>query len=126
VADPDEWQAGEAIVVEARGAPVIPTPDTNGAICPNVVIAGYIATLTVAPDGAPTLTGTSPTLLCSVVVGACASREKTGVDEANGAEGHVTVARPRSTTPSARHQVENRWNMLLQATPRHDETMVAY
>ena len=32
------------------------------------------------------------------------------------AEGHVVVARPRSTTLSARHQVENRWYMLTQAT----------
>ena len=45
--------------------------------------------------------------LNDVVVPACA------------AEGHVTVARPRSTTLSARHQVENRWNMLLQATWGH-------
>jgi hypothetical protein len=39
-----------------------------------------------------------------------------GVVAACAAEGHVTVARLRSTTLSARHQVENRWNMLLQAT----------
>ncbi len=43
-------------------------------------------------------------------------RVKEGVVEACAAEGHVTVARLRSTTLSARHQVENRWNMLLQAT----------
>jgi len=40
------------------------------------------------------------------------------VGEAHEAEGHVTVARLRSTTPSARHQVENRWNMIPKAT-RH-------
>jgi hypothetical protein len=45
--------------------------------------------------------------LNDVVVRACA------------AEGHVTVARQRSTTLSARHQVVNRWNMLLQATCGH-------
>ena len=39
-----------------------------------------------------------------------------GVVPACAAEGHVTVARLRSTTLSARHQVGNRWNMLLQAT----------
>jgi hypothetical protein len=52
-----------------------------------------------------------------VAVAVCASRVKVVLDdgdvEASAAEGHVTVARPRSTTPSARHQVENRWNMLL-------------
>ena len=41
---------------------------------------------------------------------------KCGVVLAPEAEGHVTVARLRSTTLSARHQVVNRWDMLLQAT----------
>jgi hypothetical protein len=44
---------------------------------------------------------------------------KGGVAEAHAAEGHVTVARLSSTTTSARHQVENRWNMLSKATRRH-------
>jgi len=48
--------------------------------------------------------------LNEVVVPACA------------AEGHVTAARLSSTTLSARHQVENRWNMLLQATCAHART----
>jgi hypothetical protein len=39
-----------------------------------------------------------------------------GVVLALAAEGHVTVARLRSTTLSARHQVGNRWTMQLQAT----------
>ncbi len=42
--------------------------------------------------------------------------ENAGVAAACAAEGHVSVARPRSTTLSARHQVENWWNMLTQAT----------
>ena len=41
---------------------------------------------------------------------------KVAVGVACAAEGHVTVARLRSTTLSARHQVGNRWDMLLQAT----------
>ncbi len=44
------------------------------------------------------------------------STVKTGVVAALEAEGHVIVARPRSTTLSARHQVEKRWNMQTQAT----------
>ena len=39
-----------------------------------------------------------------------------GVVPARAAEGHVTVARLRSTTLSARHQVVNRWDMPSQAT----------
>ena len=42
--------------------------------------------------------------------------ENETVVEACAAEGHVTVARLSSTTKSARHQVENRWNMHSQAT----------
>ena len=36
-----------------------------------------------------------------------------GVVSAHEAEGHVTVARLRSTTLSARHQVVNRWDIAL-------------
>ena len=41
---------------------------------------------------------------------------KEGVVPARAAVGHAIVARQRSTTLSARHQVVNRWDMLLQAT----------
>jgi hypothetical protein len=41
---------------------------------------------------------------------------KEGVVPARAAVGHAIVARQRSTTLSARHQVENRWNMLSQST----------
>ena len=48
----------------------------------------------------------------------------TGVARACVAEGHATAARLRSTTLSARHQVENRWNIALlgylRSTPLHD------
>ena len=48
----------------------------------------------------------------------------TGVARACVAEGHATAARLRSTTQSARHQVENRWNIALlgylRSTPLHD------
>ena len=45
---------------------------------------------------------------------------KVGVVPARAAEGHVTVARQRSTTLSARHQVENRWNMRFTGYLRAD------
>jgi hypothetical protein len=48
----------------------------------------------------------------SVAVASWWMMVKDGEGAAHEAEGHVTVARPRSTTPSARHQVESRWNML--------------
>jgi hypothetical protein len=41
---------------------------------------------------------------------------KEGVVPALAAVGHAIVARQRSTTLSARHQVENRWNIHPQAT----------
>jgi hypothetical protein len=41
---------------------------------------------------------------------------KEGVAAARAAVGHAIVARQRSTTLSARHQVENRWNMQAQDT----------
>jgi hypothetical protein len=44
------------------------------------------------------------------------SSVKEGVVPARATVGHAIVARQRSTTLSARHQVENRWNMLQQRT----------
>jgi hypothetical protein len=52
----------------------------------------------------------------SCTTGFWCTKENEGVDSACAAEGHVTAARLRSTTLSARHQVENRWNILVQAT----------
>jgi hypothetical protein len=40
------------------------------------------------------------------------TRLKRGVGEAPEAEGHVTVARLKRTTPSARHQFGSRSNMI--------------
>ena len=45
---------------------------------------------------------------------------KEGVAPARAAVGHAIVARQRSTTLSARHQVENRWNMRSQRYLRAD------
>jgi hypothetical protein len=48
-----------------------------------------------------------------------------GVVSAHEAEGHVTVARLRSTTPSARHQVVNRWDIALTGYLRVSATLGA-
>jgi hypothetical protein len=52
----------------------------------------------------------------TVATGSWCTIVKEGVASARAAVGHAIVARQRSTTLSARHQVENRWNMLQQAT----------
>ena len=49
-----------------------------------------------------------------------------GVARACVAEGHATAARLRSTTLSARHQVENRWNIALLGYLRSPPLHVAY
>jgi len=53
------------------------------------------------------------------------SSVKVGVVPARAAAGHAIVARQRSTTLSARHQVENRWNMLAQGYLRATITFAA-
>jgi hypothetical protein len=51
-----------------------------------------------------------------VATGSWWSSVKKGVVSACAAVGHAIVARQRSTTLSARHQVENRWNIHRKAT----------
>jgi len=52
----------------------------------------------------------------TVATASWCSKVKEAVASARATVGHAIVARQRSTTLSARHQVENRWNMLSQRT----------
>jgi hypothetical protein len=98
----------------------VPAPETTALIAEAVMSAGKISTFALAVVFAGERR--SVVAKCKMPCGerfASASwctTVKPGVVSAHEAEGHVTVARLRSTTLSARHQVVNRWDMQVQAT----------
>jgi hypothetical protein len=64
-------------------------------------------------------------LVVRVATGLWWAMRNCGVVPAHEAEGHVTVARLRSTTLSARHQVVNRWDIALTGYLRAGATLGA-
>jgi hypothetical protein len=99
---------------------VVPIPATMGASWDRSIIRGKIVTR--ARDEVPWGDVESVMAKCEVPLAETVATAswwrsvKEGVVAACAAVGHAIVARQRSTTLSARHQVENRWNMLSQST----------
>ena len=77
-----------------------------------------VITVRVVPNRAPPLGA-------RVATGLWWAMTNRGVVSAHEAEGHVTVARLRSTTLSARHQVVNRWDIALTGYLRASTTLGA-
>jgi hypothetical protein len=110
-------------VVEATALIGEPAPSTMGVIWERSTILGKSEIFTLAlrwGAGSSNVTRSRAVpRLESVAQASWCKTPKDDVVPACAAEGHVTVARLRSTTLSARHQVGNRWNMRLQATCGH-------
>jgi hypothetical protein len=101
------------LALEMAGVPGLVLA-TTAPICPRTLSGANRVTDTDEAPGAATWRCTTPVPTDDIVVtGSCWRTVIVAVVEANEAEGHVTVARLRSTTTSARHQVENRWCMPL-------------
>jgi hypothetical protein len=92
-------------------------PSTIGAIWLRVTSSGKMATLAVALA----LAGVTETIVVTVdvprlereVSAFWSTMSNRGVELAHEAEGHVSIARLRSTTLSARHQDVNRWDIAV-------------
>jgi hypothetical protein len=117
VAAPRRRHLREKLPVAERGRPVLPVPSTMGSISPRPTSGGKMATLAVVVEPA----GVTDTTVVTVDVPRLDIKvsafwwtmSNRGVGAAHEAEGHVSVARLRSTTLSARHQDVNRWDIAV-------------